>query len=163
MRTDSNKNKKYIILSTVIIALVTAAWLLSKYVVQLMLVQGQSMEPTIKNRALLLVDKRKQEYKTNDIIVFSCEGIKGVLVKRIIAAEGDTVVIKAGRLYVNDKEWHTVSDTGIEKAGNAITEILIPKDCFFVIGDNINESIDSRFDEIGLVNITQIIGRVIKS
>ena len=128
-----------------------------------MLVQGDSMKPTIKDKALVVVDKRSDIYQVDDIIAFTCDGIKGVLVKRVVAVAGDKVQIKDGILYVNDRPSSCqLKDKPINYAGLASEELVVPDGKLFVIGDNYNESKDSRYEEIGLIDKEDVIGRVME-
>ena len=103
---------------------------------------------------MLIVSKDNAEIERGSIIVFKKDD--AVYIKRVIALEGDIVAkdAYAGYLAVNgveimhEKPEHT-SDPEIS---------VIPKDCFFVLGDNYSESIDSRNSEVGLVSKEEIIG-----
>lgn len=156
-------NKKLVIIISVVFILLLAAWYVSTYWVQLMLIQGDSMKPTYKNHSLVLVDKHNKDYKPGDVIVFKHDGIKGVVVKRVVATEGDTVCIKEGILYVNgNPSDNQRTDCNIAYAGIAEKEIKIPADSYFVLGDNYDESKDSRYEEIGIVAGKDVIGKIIK-
>lgn len=152
--------KRFFIILTVIVVVITAA-LVSRYLFQLMLVQGQSMEPGIKNHALVVVDKRAQNYNVGDVIVFKHKDIQGVIVKRIVAEGKDTVQIKDGKLYVNGELSDNMKKSEINYAGIANEELVVPEDAYFVLGDNYDNSKDSRFEEIGFVKKSKILGRVI--
>lgn len=82
-------------------------------------------------------------------------------VKRIVAVPGDTVQIKSGRLYVNGTATN-LKQTGlsIKDAGRAETEITLGDDEYFVLGDNVNNSEDSRYESIGNVTRKEMIGKV---
>ncbi len=155
-------NKKRIITIITVVILIMAAYLISAFLVQLMLIQGDSMSPAFKDKALVLVDKRNITYKTDDVIVFRKEEIKGVIVKRIVAMEGDIVIIENGCLYVNGVTKSGFDNRDIAYAGAAEEEIIIPAGMCFVMGDNYNSSIDSRYEEIGMVAVDSIIGRIIE-
>lgn len=128
-----------------------------------MLVQGDSMKPTIKDKELVVVDKRSDSYKPNDIIAFTCDGIKGVLVKRVVAVSGDKVQIKDGILYVNDEPSACQLDNkAISYEGIVADPIIVSEGMLFVIGDNYDDSKDSRYEEIGLINVDDVIGRVME-
>lgn len=140
-----------------------AAMLLSKYYIQVMLIQGNSMKPTYHNLSVVLVDKHSKNYSVGDIVSFKSKGIKGNIVKRIVAGPMDTVQIMDGILYVNGMPSNQQRlDTPISDAGVASSLLHVPQGSYFVIGDNYDESIDSRSKSIGFVAYDAIQGKVIR-
>ena len=100
--------------------------------------------------------------KTNDIIVFLPNGNEKshYYVKRVIGVPGDTVQIKNGAVYVNGKAFDEETDvSSIEDAGLAAEEITLGADEYFVLGDNRNNSEDSRYANIGNIKKDYIIGK----
>ena len=82
--------------------------------------------------------------------------------KRIVAVPGDSVMIADGVLYVNGERNFSNQALGIiEYGGIAEQEIILKDGQFFVLGDNVAESKDSRYAEIGIVYEKDIIGKVI--
>ncbi len=155
------KQKKYFY--GTLVALAFVAMLVSKYYVQVMLIQGPSMKPTYHNMSIVLVDKHTRKYGVGDIVVFKTDGVKGNLVKRIVAGPKDTVLIKDGVLYVNEQpSAQQPDDKKLYHAGIAQTTVTVPDNCFFVLGDNYAESIDSRNKEIGFVAYEAIEGKIIR-
>ncbi len=130
---------------------------------RLTLIHGNSMSPTYHNLQLTVLDERPHTYTYGDVIAFRCDGVKGVLIKRIAACPGDSVCIKDGRLLVNGKVSTVYPDSTFEYAGIAEKAFRLPADSYFVIGDNIPESRDSRYAEIGSVPRRQILGVLINS
>ncbi|MDE6639415.1 MAG: signal peptidase I [Acetatifactor sp.] len=128
---------------------------------QLMLLQGNSMEPAYHNGQFLILDKYSKDYTYGDVIAIKKEGISGYVVKRIVGVPGDLVCIRDGVLYVNE-EVRSDLQQRIDFAGIAEEEIFLGEDRYFVLGDNLQESIDSRYEEIGLINRKEIKGKVIK-
>ena len=118
------------------------------------------MEPSFNHLQLVLVNKWEKQYKTGDVIVFRKKERNGTIIKRIVAVPGDVVQIKNGSLFVNGNKV-TRKQGHIESAGRAKEEICLSEDMFFVLGDNVNNSIDSRFDEIGEIRANEIIGKIV--
>lgn len=165
MKRDVNEGsrKKYILMFALLVLIFAATAIVSRFFVQVMLIQGHSMEPTYGHLSLALVDKRTDVYKEGDVIAFRTDKVKGVLVKRIVACEGAKVHIADGRLYVNGlPSKYQPENTFIEDAGLAAAFLRVPEGCFFVLGDNYQESTDSRFDEVGFVYSKDIVGRVLQ-
>ena len=118
------------------------------FIVTPVIVSGSSMESTLEDGEILLLKKYDKTYDRNDIIVFDYDNTK--LVKRIIGLPGETVEYKNKKLYINGKELEDdfaifTQDFKLSKLGYTI----IPDNYFFVLGDNRNNSSDSR--QIGLV------------
>ena len=135
-----------------------AALYLSTYWYQIALIQGDSMLPTYHNWQFVLLDKHTEEYDCGDVIAFRCDGVKGVLIKRIVAVPGDTVQITEGILYRNGDP---VNEMGyIAYGGIAEQPIVLGEDEYFLLGDNYQESHDSRYEDIGCVLKENIHGEV---
>lgn len=128
-------------------------------------VVGQSMADTLKNGDQILVNRfayKLSDPKENDIIVFYPNGNKKshFYVKRVIGVPGDTVQIKDGDIYINDKLLNeSISVDEIEDAGLAKDKITLSEDEFFVLGDNRNNSEDSRYANIGNIKKEYIVGK----
>ena len=100
--------------------------------------------------------------KAGDVIVFLPNGNNKshYYVRRVVAVPGDTVQIKDGALYVNDELYKESTDVAsMEDAGLASDPIELEKDEYFVLGDNRNNSEDSRYANIGNVKRDYIIGK----
>lgn len=136
-----------------------AAFLVSHFFVQIALIQGESMEPSYHHLQFVLLDKLPRKYVSGDVIVFRKDGIKGVLIKRIAACPGDRLQIIDGILTVNGEP--QTAPMRIRNPGNAQDEIVLDEGQYFVLGDNLNHSIDSRLDEVGNVSADDILGCVI--
>lgn len=138
--------------------------LLSAYVVQLYFVSGDSMEPTYTSSQPVLIQKWGLPDCLNrgDVVIIHREDLHRDIVKRIVALPGDTVQIIDGTLYVNavpaENPYHLPA---MKDAGNAASPITLGAGEYFVLGDNRNASIDSRFDEVGIILSDHIIGKVI--
>lgn len=125
---------------------------------------GVSMENTLFNGQTILINRIAYllfQPKAGDIVVFLPNGNQNThyYVKRVVATPGDEVEFIDGRLYVNgtaeDKEeYDKVADPGI-----AESKIILGEDEYFVLGDNRNNSEDSRSGNIGPVNKRIIAGK----
>ena len=128
-------------------------------------VVGQAMEQTLENDDDILVNKFAyiiSKPKQGDVIVFLPNGNKKshYYVRRVVAVPGDTVQIKDGALYVNDELYRESTDVAsMEDAGIASDAVKLEKDEYFVLGDNRNNSEDSRYANIGNVKRDYIIGK----
>ena len=82
-------------------------------------------------------------------------------VKRVIGLPGETVQIKEGHIYINGNLLENdINDTYIVTAGITANEIHLAEDEYFCLGDNRNNSEDSRFSSIGMVKKKHVIGKV---
>lgn len=129
-------------------------------------VVGQAMEPTLQAGELVFLDRISYVVfrpKADDVVVFLPNGNEKshYYVRRVIATPGQRVQIKDGAVYV-DGVLHeeAINVSSIEEAGMASEEILLGKEEYFVLGDNRNNSDDSRFANVGMVKKDYILGRV---
>lgn len=155
------------ILSTSLYLLVVLCitYLVIHFVGQRTQVSGSSMEPKLSNNDNLIVDKITYRFKDPeryDIIVFPFEYEDNTYyIKRIIGLPGETVYIdKEGNIYIND----TVLEEAygreiIREPGRAYEPITLGDDEYFVMGDNRNNSTDSRDPSVGNIKKDRIIGR----
>ena len=154
--------KKYTknILPIIITILITSY--ISTYWIQLALIQGDSMLPTFHNFQLVFINKHSNNFGYNDIIFFTNKNLNSTLIKRIIAVPGDTVQIINGTVYVNKiPSPYIIQSTPISYAGTAASPVYLSDDEYFVVGDNLEHSKDSRYSEIGCVKYNQILGKIL--
>lgn len=143
----------------VVLLVLFLTWYISAFWYQLMLLQGNSMEPAYHSGQFLLLDKHSKNYQYNDVVAIKKDNISGFLVKRIVAIPGDCVYINSGVLYINGEtkdEWQKI----IDFAGIAKEPVILGEGNYFVLGDNVAESKDSRYEEIGLIGENEIKGKV---
>ena len=126
---------------------------------------GISMKPTLENGEKIMVNRfvyKISSPKQNDVIVFVPNGSmkSHYYVKRVVGTPGDTVQIIDGHLYIND-ELFVYEDKYDEmaQAGIAENKITLKKGEYFVLGDNRNNSEDSRSANIGIVKKENIVGK----
>ncbi|MGL4911899.1 MAG: signal peptidase I [Romboutsia sp.] len=163
----SSKLKKEIFewIKTIAVALLLAAIITS--VVAPTIVSGESMYPTLKDRDYLFVNKlayMTKEPQRGDIIVFKTDlldmesGKEKDLVKRVIAVEGEHLVIKDNKVSVDGKVLKEDYIHDVYTDGDI--DIVIPENQVFTMGDNRPNSGDSRQDNLGPINEDDIIGKV---
>ena len=155
------------VLSTSIYLLVVLCltYLVITFVGQRTQVIGSSMEPTLTNGDNLIVDKisyRFREPKRFDIIVFPFQyADKTYYIKRVIGMPGETVQIDgAGNIYINGEILEeSYGKEVMQNPGRAAEEITLGQDEYFVLGDNRNNSSDSRDPSVANIKKENIIGR----
>ena len=127
-------------------------------------VSGESMENTLDNGDQLIVDKityRFQDPERFDIIVFPFHYKENTYyIKRIIGLPGETVQIADGTIYINGEVLEeSYGREVMQDPGIAAESITLGEDEYFVLGDNRNQSSDSRDPSVGLIHRDEIIGR----
>mgnify|MGYP000909265350 CR=1 FL=1 len=140
---------------------VVLAFFIRYFIVELYLVDGPSMRPTLQSAERLVVNKfiyRFRAPERGEILVFRYpRDPSRDFIKRVIAIPGDTIEIRDGRVYVNAallNEPYILSKT----RGN-YPLATVPEGHIFVMGDNRNNSEDSRFADVGFVPFDLIKGK----
>lgn len=157
--------KEILSTSLYLLCVLVLTFLVIKYVGQRTEVNGASMEPTLHNGDNLIVDKisyRFTEPKRFDIIVFPFEyEDETYFIKRIIGMPGEEVMIdEDGTIYIDGKELReSYGKEIIQDPGRAAETIELGADEYFVMGDNRNNSTDSRSELVGNLHRDEIIGR----
>lgn len=141
------------------------------FVVAVQPVAGNSMAPTLEDTQLTLVSRFKyyvSKPRRNEIVVLKKD--KKSYVKRVVGLPGENVKYLNGFLYINDKPFRELFlKEGIVTSNFLFEDIcslddcpdgVIPKNKYLVLGDNRPESMDSRDNTFGLVDIKEIKGRV---
>ncbi len=139
------------------------------------MIDGGSMEPTLKNEERVIVSDVFYTPEYGDIVVISSEVYDNVpIIKRVIATEGQWVEIFDGVVYVGDTV-DTMKPVGEEFVGDIYTEsvmaggaygyheypLQVPENHVFVLGDNRSVSLDSRTTTVGLIDERQILGKAL--
>lgn len=163
---EEKKNKSTIveIIKETIIAFAIAV-AFAVFVGQPVVVQGQSMENTYHDGQYLFMEKISHAFNNIDrfdILVFEMDNGKK-LIKRVIGLPGETVQITDdGSILINgEKIEENFGKEQIINAGDAANEIRLGKGEFFVLGDNRNNSMDSRNSRVGVVEDKKILGTIL--
>lgn len=127
-------------------------------------VSGESMKNTLDHGDQLIVDKityRFRDPERFDIIVFPFHYKENTYyIKRIIGLPGETVQIADGTIYINGQVLEeSYGREVMQDPGIAAEPITLGEDEYFVLGDNRNQSSDSRDPSVGLIHRDEIIGR----
>ena len=137
------------------------ALVIRTFVVELYLVSGPSMRPTLQNAERLVVNKFIYNFRAperGEILVFKYPKDQSRdFIKRVIAVPGDTVEIKDGKVFVNQQLMNEPYILSKTRGDYPLT--TIPEGHVFVMGDNRNNSEDSRFDDVGFVPYNLIKGK----
>lgn len=164
VRREKNRRILMLLLQLMVVLLLSAACAFVFF--GSVMIQENSMNPTLEsgdrvfvNRAAYLVTGVRR----GDVIAYrsSNEIDAGIHVKRVIALPGETIQIKDGlilingKTYIENKEFPNISKPGIAEDG-----VKLGSDQYFVLGDNRNNSEDSRFADVGNIKKRQIYGSV---
>ncbi|MBQ7521572.1 MAG: signal peptidase I [Clostridia bacterium] len=149
-------------LHTFIIAIALVVLVLT-FIFRLVDVDGESMMDTLHDKDRLIVTNFLYKPDNGDIVVISHgQNLNKPIIKRVIATEGQSLKIdfQKGIVSVNgaviDEPYIKALTT---KQGDAEIPEVIPEGMVFVMGDNRNHSTDSRFSAVGLIPVTNIIGK----
>jgi len=159
------KLKKVLNFSVYLLVVLVITLLIVRFVGQRSEVIGTSMEPTFSDGDNLILEKisyRFHDPKRFDVIVFPYQYEKNTnYIKRIIGLPGETVYIdENGQIFINDEPlMEHYGNEIIKDPGLAGIKIYLLDDEYFVLGDNRNDSVDSRSISVGNIKRNQIIGR----
>lgn len=148
-----------------LLCVILFVFLFNSFVAQRTIVDGISMEPTLRDGDNLIVEKISRlipDYKRYDIILINTGS--GILIKRIIALPGEKIYIGPdGNTFIDGvllDDPYGDADIQAKYRGIASEEITLTDNEYFVMGDNRQYSIDSRDKRIGVIESSSIIGRV---
>jgi len=135
------------------------------FAVRLSAVQGDSMLPTLEHGQWMMVLAAPMQLRHGDIVVVSERGVQldDHVVKRVIGLPGDVIDIDfaTGVVYRNGQALHEPDLDLINRPGDVDFPVTVLPGTVFVLGDNRNNSMDSRHSQIGLVDQRFVIGRVL--
>lgn len=150
-----------------IFVVVILAYSIVTFGMQTVTMIGQSMNPALSNQDVLLLNKAAYTFgspKRYDIIAFKLkDDTDGYFtIKRIVGLPGETVQIKNGKIFIDgDVLTNLPFDDLIMTEGLALDGVTLGDEEYFVIGDNCNNSEDSRYVNIGNISAKEISGKVV--
>ncbi|MDR3589675.1 MAG: signal peptidase I [Negativicutes bacterium] len=146
-----------------ILIAVVLAFFIRYYIVELYMVEGPSMRPTLLNGERLVVNKFIYRFKTpqrGDVLVFRYpRDPSRDFIKRVIAIPGDTIEMKDGRIFLNGQLLN--EPFILERTRGSFPLKEVPEGHLFVMGDNRNNSEDSRFPDVGFVPFELVKGKAV--
>ncbi len=150
------ETKKELISYAIIIIVII---LIRTFIVTPVRVNGTSMDTTLKNGEIMILNKLKYKFKDIkrfDIVVVDYKGEK--LIKRIIGLPGETLKYENSILYINDEEVEEYfkNQETLDFDIKDLNYDVIPDNCYIVLGDNRRDSLDSRY--LGCIDKKDIIG-----
>lgn len=154
MFKNMNLSKLVIFISLYFILILT----ISNKVFSFYIVNGNSMLPNVHDKEIKLVNKMVKKYKRGDIVIVKNNRGQYLMIKRIIGLPGERLDVIYDDVYINDKKLdESYVNQSDEKSDFYIRNIRLKEDEYYVMGDNRNDSIDSR--ELGPLKKSDIIGR----
>lgn len=162
---EESLNKKNMLRKSVILSFIVGAlfllfyWIHANYLIHP--VAGTSMEVALQNGDHVLMNKRSPIVRYS-VIGFSVSGEEGMYVKRVIGMPGDAVLVQGNRLTLSVEDSKFATTYSFELDNQTAKELhgikSIPAQSYFVMGDHVSVSKDSRF--FGFVKETKIEGKV---
>ena len=137
------------------IVIVVVVVLIRTFIITPVRVDGDSMKNTLKNGDILLLYKLSSINRF-DIIVLDEEKDNEKIIKRVIGLPGETVAIKKGKIYINDK---VIDDEYAYGETSDYNKVTLRDDEYFILGDNRLISKDSRY--FGPIKDNEIKGKIV--
>jgi signal peptidase I len=156
--TDGEKREIWEWIKSILVAVVLAL-VIRAFLIEVFLVQGESMLPTLHNRERLLVSKVQYYYREpshGEIVVFKATDQRD-FIKRVIGVPGDEVRVDRDGVYVNGIKLEEPYLQ--ENARDPYGPVIVPEGTIFVMGDNRNNSMDSRHPSVGFVSLERLKGK----
>ena len=149
----------------IIVAAVVIALVLNNFVIANSRVPTGSMENTIMSRSRVIGSRLahlKDDPQRGDIVIFHYPDDESIYyVKRVIGLPGETVMIEDGKVYINGSDTPLDEPYLAEPMEGSYGPYTVPEGCYFMLGDNRNNSRDARFWENKYVKKDKIIAKVL--
>ena len=168
---DTSVNPRKIITGILItlieIAIVVlVAFLIVRYGLERMTMSGNGMEPTVKDDDSILINKmsyKLHSVKRNDVVVLRQNGSEHnyYVVQRVIGLPGETVEVIDGKVYINGSDTPLDEPYLPEPMEGSYGPYEVPEGCYFMMGDNRNNSLDARFWDNKFVAKNKIVAKVL--
>lgn len=140
---------------------VVLALLINQFLFSIVQVEGSSMVPTLHDKERLIVTKLLYKPKPRDIVIVKSGVLKKYIVKRVIALPGQTIDIRpnTGEVYVDGEllDEPYIKEKLVSSGGKYTYPFTVPENSVFVMGDNRNNSQDSR--SIGVIPYSEVVGK----
>lgn len=151
--------------ASILVSAVLAVCLIFTFVFKISAVDGDSMNNTLRNGNKVLITARDWKVERGDIVVISQpNAFNKVLIKRVIATEGQTVEIN-GKTHQVIVDGAVLDEPYIAEPvivqGTWSYPVTVPEGCVFVMGDNRNRSTDSRDSAVGMIDTRYIVGEAV--
>ena len=141
-------------ISTVAVVFVWLAFMICFQVVE---VSGISMKPSFQDGERLLMNRvvyHLRSPKQGDVVSVALEDM--TLLKRVVGVPGDTIEIKDNAVFINGKSVKIKGEEGQIEPGDLTYPLTLGKDEYFVMGDNVEVSLDSRSSSVGVIERDEI-------
>ncbi|MGN1133088.1 MAG: signal peptidase I [Oscillospiraceae bacterium] len=179
IKVSENSKKKSSVLDNILEWLESFAFaifvviLIFTFVLRTVVVKGKSMEPNFHDKDRLIITHIIDSPDKGDVVVVNSYNCNKTLIKRCIGTAGDDVVINynTNKITVNGKE---IADDYIKapmidsvffnseyQTASGIYEYKVPEGKIFVLGDNRNNSKDSRFEDVSFIDNSDVLGKVV--
>lgn len=161
----SDRTKNTVIVLVYIVTIVIVAMIWNAFFFSPLKVAGNSMNPSLTDGDVVIINKISGNIERYDMVVFPYKyDNRRNLIKRVIGLPGEKIEIINGKIYVNDEkleEYYGIYDENGEDMFKSYGPIILGDTQYFVLGDNRYNSDDSRSDNVGPVEKSDIIGRVV--
>lgn len=150
-------------LKIIIIACAVCVLIIKYLICDYFIVSGDSMKDSYFDNDVVFVSKVFDSLNRFDVVICKSEepGSRSIIIKRVIGLPSETVQIIDGCVFINEKKLNDFVNVKINNAGIASEPLALGEDQYFLLGDNRNNSEDSRSEWLGIVDLKQIEGKVV--